>query len=265
MDSFPDLPPRYRLILCDLWGCVHDGYTVFPGVPERLLRWKDEGRTVLFVTNAPRSPAAVEQGLARLGLPARAFDGIMTAGESGVAALKGRAVGFLGTAADRADLEARGLRLVDGGFDEVACAGLTDERPHVGDYRDLLGEWRQRNVILHCFNPDRVVIHGGRRMTCAGALADLYRELGGTVHWYGKPFPDIYREALRLAGSPERREVLAIGDGVETDMLGAARQGIDAVYVSAGIHGGAPFPTDFSARHGLDQWAPIATVRSIGA
>ena len=130
---------------------------------------------------------------------------------------------------------------------------------------DELADWRSRDVTLHCLNPDRVVIHGNKRMVCAGALADAYVELGGTVHWYGKPYEDIYREAFRIAGEPNREEVLAIGDGLATDMLGAARQGLDAVYVASGIHAGEPFPSDFGVRHGVGGWAPIAAVATIGA
>lgn len=265
MEPFPDLPQRYRVIFCDLWGCVHDGYRLFPGVVERLLRWKGEGRTVLFLTNAPRSPGVVGRELVRLGVPAGAFNGVMTAGEAGVAELKGRPVGFVGTAEDRVDALERGLVLIDEGYDELACAGLTEEKPQVEDFAAELSDWRSRGIVLHCLNPDRVVIHGDQRMVCAGALADAYEALGGTVHWYGKPYPEIYREAFRMAGEPHRSEVVAIGDGLATDMLGAARQGIDAIYVASGIHAGEPFPSDFAAKHDLGGWAPIATVGSIGA
>jgi HAD superfamily hydrolase (TIGR01459 family) len=264
MDRFPELPARYRAIFCDLWGCVHDGFRLFPGVVERLEGWKGEGRSVLFLTNAPRSPQAVERGLAELGMPNQAYDGVLTAGEVGVAALRGRSVGFVGTAADRQDLVGCGLVPVEQGYGELACAGLTEDRPRVEDFADELAQWRERQVVLHCLNPDRVVIHGGERMVCAGALADAYLELGGTVHWYGKPYPDIYAQALRLAGNPHPSEVLAIGDGLATDMLGAARQGIDAVYVASGIHAGEPIPLSFAAEHALGDWQPIATVTSIG-
>ena len=260
MESFPDLPRRYRIVLCDLWGVVHDGYRLFPGVVARLRRWKREGRTILFLTNAPRSPGIVSRELVRLGVPQDVFDGVMTAGEAGVAELRGRPVGFMGTDADRTDLVERGLTLIDRNFDEVACAGLTEERPAVSDFAGELREWAERGVVLHCLNPDRVVIHGSQRMVCAGALADEYSRMGGTVHWYGKPYPEVYREVLRLAGNPDRSEVLAVGDGLHTDMLGAALQGIDAVYVTSGVHAGEPFPRDFGQRHGTGDWAPIATV-----
>ena len=124
----------------------------------------------------------------------------------------------------------------------------------------MLAGW---GVRMHCLNPDRVVIHGGKVVYCAGALADIYLELGGQVEWYGKPFPAIYSFALSLVGNPPSTEVLAIGDGLQTDILGAARMGFDAVFVTGGIHAGEPFPQDFSRDNGLGEWQPIAVVGSL--
>jgi HAD superfamily hydrolase (TIGR01459 family) len=262
--SFPDrLPDRYRLILCDLWGVVHDGVALYPGAAARLRQWRDEGRFVLLITNAPRPADAVEAQLGRLGLPRAAYDAIATSGEAGIAALNalGAPVGLIGTAADRADLERKGVPIADGDdFTDLACTGLQDGRPEPADYRADLERWAERDVHLHCLNPDRLVLHGGIPEACAGAIADLYAMLGGRVTWYGKPFPAIYAHAFDLAGKPPRDEVLAIGDGLQTDILGAAQMGVDAIFVSAGIHAGEAFPEDFAAQYGLDDWRPIGVV-----
>src|SRR5262249_60490117 len=114
--------------------------------------------------------------------------------------------------------------------------------------------------VRHCPNPDRLVWRGAGPEPCAGAIADGYGALGGKVCWYGKPHEAIYRHALPLAGAPPRESVLAIGDGLLTDILGAARMGFDTVFVSGGIHGGEPFPQDFAAGHGLRAWQPVAGV-----
>jgi HAD superfamily hydrolase (TIGR01450 family) len=250
------LPVCYRLILCDLWGCVHDGWRVFDGVPETLATWKAEGRTVLFVTNAPRSAAAIRVQLDRLGLDPALDDGIVTAGEAGVGALLGRPVGFCGTAEDRRDLEASGLEIADEGYADLACAGLAAGEG-VADYAERLAGWRNRDVLLHCLNPDRLAPHMGEMMVCAGALADAYEALGGRVAWYGKPYSAIYDHALRLGGVSDKTAVLAIGDGLRTDMVGAAAFGIDALYVAGGLHAGEEpvFP---------EGWRPIGTVETIG-
>nr|MBA2771792.1 HAD hydrolase-like protein [Sphingomonas sp.] len=108
-----------------------------------------------------------------------------------------------------------------------------------------------------------VVIHGGVALPCAGALADLYARLGGEVEWYGKPYPAIYRHALALVGDPPADAVLAIGDSLATDVLGAARMGFDCVFVTGGIHGGEPFPQEFAAENDLGNWRPVAVVDSL--
>jgi HAD superfamily hydrolase (TIGR01459 family) len=260
------LPERYRVILCDVWGVVHDGVTLYPGAAERLLQWRGEGRFVVLITNAPRTAEAVEQQLGRIGLPSEAWDGIATSGEAGIAALKllGKPVGFVGTRSDRAVLEGRGIQITDAeDFTDLACAGLDGRRQEVDDYVPDLERWAARSVRMHCLNPDRLVIRGGVPEACAGAIADVYEALGGPVIWYGKPHRAIYEHALHLAGDPPSDAVLAVGDGLQTDILGAARMGFDAVFVTGGINEGEPFPADFAAKYGLGDWQPVAVVDSL--
>jgi len=263
MSSWETLDPRYRLILCDVWGVVHNGVALYPGAAERLTRWRDDGRCVILLTNAPRTQEAVEQQLARIGLPSSCWDAIATSGEAGIAALKAldTPVGFIGTADDRRVLESRNVRFADDGeFDDLACTGTREGQPDPEDYRQELERLLARDVHLHCLNPDRVVVRGGVPEACAGAIADIYQMMGGRVTWYGKPFPAIYEHALDRAGKPPKEEVLAVGDGLQTDILGAARMGFDAVFVTGGIHGGEPFPDDFAERNGLGDWRPVAVV-----
>ena len=263
MNYWSGLDAKYRLILCDIWGVVHDGVRLYSGAAERLIQWRDEGRVVILITNAPRTAEAVEQQLARLGLSRDAWDGIATSGEAGIAALLElkKAVGFVGTAADREILEGRDVQIAEGrDFTDLACTGIEEIRPNVEQYFDDLERWVARRVTMHCLNPDRLVIRGGVPEPCAGAIADVYEQLGGRVCWYGKPHEAIYRHALHLAGDPPPKTVLAVGDGLLTDILGAARMGFDTVFISGGIHSGEPFPHDFAASHGLGDWQPVAVV-----
>ena len=263
MSPLDALDPKYRLILCDVWGVVHDGVTLYPGAAERLAQWRREGRCVVLITNAPRTADAVEQQLTRIGLAQDAYDFVATSGEAGIDALSAlsRPVGFVGTADDREILEGRGVRIAYGDdFCELACTGVTEDRPRPEDYRDDLERWADRDVHMHCLNPDRIVIRGGVPEACAGAIADIYQGLGGRITWYGKPHPAIYEHALHRAGKPPNDEVLAVGDGLQTDILGAARMGFDAVFVSGGIHAGEPFPDDFAERNSLGDWQPVAVV-----
>ncbi len=261
-----ELPARYRLILCDIWGVVHDGFRLYPGAAERLRQLRAQGRAVILITNAPRTSSAIEEQLARIGLSRDAWDGISTGGQAGIDVLKNisQPVGFLGTDEDRRILLDAGVAIAPGDeFSDLACTGLPKPRGSPDEYLPVLERFAGRGVRMHCLNPDRVVIHGGVIEYCAGTLADSYIELGGHVEYYGKPYPAIYRHALSLAGDPPSSGVLAIGDGLQTDILGAARMGFDAVFVSGGIHAGEPFPADFAAKNGLGDWKPVAVIEGL--
>lgn len=266
MSCLDTLDPKYRLILCDVWGVVHDGINLYPGAKARLRQWRSEQRCIALITNAPRTAEAVEQQLTRIGLPRDAYDFVATGGEAGIEALGAldAPVGFIGTAADRRILEGRGVRIArTDEFADLACTGTTENRPVPSDYLRDLERWARRDVTMHCLNPDRLVIRGGIPEACAGAIADLYQGLGGRVMWYGKPHKAIYRHALLHGGDPPKDLVLAVGDGLETDMLGAAQMGFDAIFISGGVHAGEPFPSDFAAKNHLGGWRPVAVVESL--
>jgi HAD superfamily hydrolase (TIGR01459 family) len=263
MRYWDTLDAKYRLILCDVWGVVHNGVELYPGAAKRLRQWREQGRCVILLTNAPRTEEAVEQQLGRIGLPGDCWDAIATSGEAGIAALNAldAPVGFIGTAGDREVLEGRNVRIADDrDFSDLACTGIREGEPNPEDYRAELEQLAERDVHMHCLNPDRMVVRGGVPEACAGAIADIYQMLGGRVTWYGKPFPAIYDHALRRAGSPPKEQVLAIGDGLQTDILGAARMGFDTVFVAGGIHAGEAFPEEFAAENGLGDWRPVAVV-----
>jgi HAD superfamily hydrolase (TIGR01459 family) len=266
MNFWEALDSKYRLILCDIWGVVHDGVTLYPGAEERLKQWRGQGRCVILLTNAPRTAEAVERQLKRIGLPGDAYDFVATSGEAGIEALNalGKPIGFVGTAGDREILEGRSVAIAENqDFTDLACTGTEEGRPDPRDYLPDLERWVDRDIHMHCLNPDRLVVRGGVPEACAGAIADLYQGLGGRVTWYGKPHEAIYAHALHLAGNPPKDEVLAVGDGLQTDILGAARMGFDTVFVRGGINAGGPFPEDFAERYGLGDWQPVAVVDSL--
>jgi HAD superfamily hydrolase (TIGR01459 family) len=262
MSYWESLDPKYQTILCDVWGVVHDGVQLYPNAAERLRGWRVKGRTVILVTNAPRTAESVEKQLARIGLPGDCWDGIATSGEAGIEALLalGAPVGFIGTPGDRVILEGRGIALTEAGFADLAVTGIDGVRLQAENYRRDLQRCLSREVVLHCLNPDRIVIRGGVEEACAGAIADLYEDMGGKVEWYGKPHAHIYEHALHLAGNPPIGTVLAVGDSLRTDVLGAARMGFDTVFVAGGIHRGDPLPADFGPQNGLGHWQPVAIV-----
>jgi HAD superfamily hydrolase (TIGR01459 family) len=244
IDSLAALPDRYRLILCDLWGCVHDGVMVYPEARALLMRWRRDGRIVLLLTNAPRPASAVRDQLRGFGLRPEGYDAVITSGETGLEAVRAEGIGtagFIGRDTDRDITLNLGLTLVDPGeSDVVICTGFDEARPRDEDYRPILSAMHERGARMLCFNPDRFVLRGGIAESCAGAIADLYEAIGGEVEWFGKPYARIYQrcmaEGARIAGRPlQSSEVVAIGDSLATDYLGAARAGFDFIFVTGGI------------------------------
>jgi HAD superfamily hydrolase (TIGR01459 family) len=255
MSNSPTPPPvsglsalaaNYRFLLCDIWGVVHNGVAAFPEATGALARFRAGGGRVVLLSNAPRQSAIVVRQLAKLGVPADAYDSVLTSGDvtrSKLAAHPGEKVYFIGAARDRAVIE--DMPVTETGIDEatlIVCAGLVDdERETPDDYMDALRRLSARRLPMICANPDKVVKRGDTLVWCAGAIADRYRALGGTIIDIGKPHAPVYEAAAaRLAelggGAVDKANVLAIGDGVETDVRGAVGQGIDVLFVASGIH-----------------------------
>jgi HAD superfamily hydrolase (TIGR01459 family) len=240
------LAPDYDLLLCDVWGVVHNGETAYPAAVEALHRARAGGATVILITNAPRPGAVIEKQIAGYSVPRSCFDTVVASGDVTREELQrwpGVRLFHLGPERDLPNYEGLDLRLVD--FDEadmVVCTGFFDDTVETpDDYRDMLAKIHARNIPFVCANPDIVVERGDRLIWCAGALAQLYEELGGEAIYAGKPHAPIYdlslARAAEIRGSAVARgRVLAIGDGVRTDLAGAVRQGFDCVFVAGGIH-----------------------------
>jgi HAD superfamily hydrolase (TIGR01459 family) len=251
-----EIAGRYDGLFCDVWGVLHNGVAAWPGAIEALRRFRDRRGPVVMLTNAPRPRAPVLAQLARLGVPDGVFDDVVTSGDVTRKLIKefSPRVLHLGPRRDHKIYE--GLDVVLVGPEEaetVVCTGLIDDRAETPeDYAGLLTRLKGRNLPLICANPDIVVEYGDRLLWCAGALARDYRALGGATYIAGKPHRPIYERAMarlsEVSGRPVPAErILAIGDGVSTDVAGAMRSGLDLLFVSAGIHAdeyGAPDDPD---------------------
>jgi HAD superfamily hydrolase (TIGR01459 family) len=237
---------NYDALLCDAWGVIHNGVELFAGASEALTKFRAERGPVIILTNAPRPSSIIPPQLDRLGLPRSAYDAVVTSGDATRAAIAERlpaAAYRIGPEKDDKLYEGIDIRFAPLRESEfIVCSGLVDDqRETPDDYRALLGEAAARGLPMICANPDVVVRWGGRLIYCAGALAEIYEALGGEVVYGGKPHAPIYDLALKsiaeAKGRPVPRDrVLAIGDGVATDIAGANAQGIDAIFV-AGPHG----------------------------
>lgn len=250
--EFSEISGQYDAVFCDLWGCVHDGVKVFPAAVAALQAYRARGGIVVLVTNSPRPKPSVAAQLERLGMPRDAWDEIATSGDAAQFGLVSGAVGkkvyhigavkdgsfFTEVAADLPQVAVDRVPLAEA--EGIVCTGLVDDRTETPeDYRGVLMLAREAGLTMLCANPDIVVDMGHERRYCAGALAQLYEEIGGTALYFGKPHPPIYDLARRrLAGLvsdlPDSR-ILCIGDGIATDIQGASGEGLDALFITGGL------------------------------
>lgn len=243
LERLVDLPKRYDVLFCDVWGVVHNGVAAYPVACEALSRARHAGRTVILITNSPRRRQGVARQLAMLGVPDEAYDGIVTSGDVTRALIEEgpEAIYFLGPARDHELLDGLAVRPVAAEAAEaVVCTGLfDDENETPADYDALLAAFKARDLPFICANPDLVVERGERMIYCAGALAARYRQIGGQTRISGKPHRPIYEAALAMARDLRGTAIgaiLAIGDGAATDLLGGQRFGLDTLFVTDGIH-----------------------------
>jgi HAD superfamily hydrolase (TIGR01459 family) len=266
VERLRDLVGGVDVVLSDIWGVVHNGLVAFPEACEALHSFRAQGGTVILITNAPRPADSVQRQLRKFGVADEGYDAIVSSGDltrQFVADHPGQKLFWLGP--ERHSSIQRGLDLVLAPLEQadyIVCTGpFDDETESAEDYRAMMMQARERGLTLICANPDIVVERGDRLVYCAGAIAELYRELGGEVIFYGKPHRPIYERAMALA--TERRghvtplnRVLAIGDSVRTDLTGAHGFGIDCLFLTRGIHS-----EEFE---GVDQLDPASVKELFG-
>ncbi len=266
VERLRDLVEHIDVVLSDIWGVLHDGLNAFPEACAALQSYRARGGTVILITNSARPADAVQRALRTLGVADDCYDAIVSSGDLArtyVANHPGQKMFWLG--AERQSAIYQGLDPVLSPLNEadyILCTGLRDEETETAeDYRAVLLQARERALPLICANPDVVVERGDRLIPCAGAIAELYRDLGGEVIYFGKPHRPIYARAIEVAGklrgrAPSLDRVLAIGDSVRTDLAGARSFGIDCLFVTRGIHA-----KEFED---VDQLDPAAIKRLFG-
>lgn len=255
IEQLSDISERYDVLFCDLWGCVHDGLRPLPAAVAALTAFREGGGRVVLMTNAPRPEGSVRRQLDAMGLPRETWDVIVTSGDAAQAGMLAGAVGrkvwHLGPDKDlrfftdipdalsgAPAVERVGLEAAEG----IVCTGPFSDADHPDDYRGQFLAAKARGLKLLCANPDIVVDQGDTRLWCAGALAALYDEMGGESLYFGKPHPPIYDlarsrlAAMGVQAPPER--ILAIGDGLYTDVQGAQGEDIDVIFITGGLAAG---------------------------
>ena len=265
-----ELAPNYSAVLSDVWGVIHNGVTAHSSAVDALLRFRRGGGRVILITNAPRAAAPIMTMLDRMGVTREAYDGLISSGDvtrDMIAPYRNRVVHHIGPATDD-DTLYDGLGVTRGRAEDAEAIVVTDldtddDTPDM--YRERMQLWLKRRLPMICANPDRVVEHGGRLIYCGGALADLYEAQGGRILMAGKPYRPIYDQALRMAEGAasrplDRARVLAIGDSVRTDAIGAVGAGIDLFFITGSIHA-----ADFGGEAAPDPAAVAALVSPSGA
>ena len=266
VERLSDLVNGVEVILSDIWGVVHNGLESFPEACEALHTYRQRGGTVILITNAPRPADSVQRQLRKLGVADETYDAIVSSGDltrNFVAGHPGKKIFWIGP--ERDSSIHRGLDAVMAPLEQadyIICTGLfDDETESAEDYRAMMLLAHEHKLPLICANPDIVVERGDRLIYCAGAIAELYRELGGEAIFYGKPHRPIYERAMALAAERRGRptsldRVLAIGDSVRTDLTGALGFGIDCLFLTRGIHS-----EEFE---GIDQLDPASVKELFG-
>lgn len=274
--ALADVSDRYDAVLCDLWGCLHNGVTPFPAAVSALQTYRTKGGKVVLLTNAPRPKSSVIKQLDGMGVPRDAWDEVVTSGDAAQYAMLTGAVGrklhHIGAAKDMpfftdfsddlakvaaAEPPFTLVSITDA--EGIVCTGLTDDLTQTpDDYRGTLLMAKTLGLPMLCANPDIVVHWGDKLLYCAGALAQAYEKIGGKALCFGKPHPPIYdlaRRRLGLLGLRDDAAILAIGDGITTDIQGAMSENLDAIFITGGIDATA-FGTDSDNpdKDLLDAW-----------
>lgn len=234
---------NYDYFLLDLWGVIHDGTKTYPGVIERLQYLKQMGKKVCFLSNAPRRAKKVAELLERLGISKDLYDFILTSGEatfSHIADLKKSGLYYYIGPDKDADLldELLHYKKTDDASkaDFAIITGFDDGNYDIAHKMPQLLEAKKNNLELICANPDLTVVkQTGEELLCAGILANEYKKLGGKVVYFGKPYDFVYERVFSLFSIDNMTKVLAVGDGIETDILGANRAKIDSAFIAGGI------------------------------
>lgn len=277
LTSVAEIAPRFEAWFVDIWGVMHNGVRPFETAGAACRRFREErGGKVLLISNAPRPWTSVEEQLGRIGVDPKAYDAIVTSGDAtrdGIRALGTAPILHLGPERDRPLFAGLDVRFASADEAQaVVCTGLYDDtKETAADYANLLAALKRRELTMLCANPDRKVERGKQIVYCAGAIAEAYENLGGNVVWNGKPYLPIYEMAFRklteLAGREiTKSRILAIGDGLNTDIAGAEAAGIASLFVASGIHVAAD--TSFDSAELANMFAgrkapPIAAMREL--
>ena len=228
---------NYEIFFIDLWGVVHNGIRLHPNAIDVLQKLSELNKQYILLTNAPRPNGTVKIFLKKMGMDESFLEKVYTSGQAALNYLKKnhlkQSFYHIGPPRDFDLFENfkknRSEKIENS--DYFLCTGLFEN--HDGDlnyYKDLLNNFTSRKMI--CTNPDLIVDRGNKREFCAGSVAMVFEKMGGEVIYFGKPFPEVYKQAVNY----NNKKILSIGDNFNTDIKGANLLNFDSMLITNGIH-----------------------------
>jgi len=243
-----EIADQFDLFLVDQYGVLHDGVVAYPGAVDGLVKIAAGGRKAIVLTNSGKDAAANLARLSALGFAASSLDAVVSSGDVALQLIKNGAFGpqfardadvcVIGRRGDTYVFSPDDFRLVSRPHDAsfLVLAGSDAPRTTLDDYRSMLTAAAQANVSAICVNPDITMIRDGALVPGPGAIARVYKSLGGKVEYVGKPSRAIFDHAVEIAAMGPHARVVVIGDSPEHDVAGARAIGLSTLLVRTGIH-----------------------------
>lgn len=240
-----EIAADYDGFLIDLWGVTHDGSAPYPGALAALQALRQAGKKVAFVSNSSSIAPHVAAQLTAMGITD--YDALVTSGGLVAQALQDE------NRLWRAGFAGKALLAGDGGIlaqynapvtlaREPAAAGLIinawygDRQAEIAAWQAPMQQWRALDLPMLCTNPDYDVVLAHGRLLCPGAFAAAYAAMGGTVHYYGKPYAPAFAAGRAALGLSSNARLAMIGDNLHTDIRGGQENGLDTVLILGGVH-----------------------------
>lgn len=248
LKGISEISDKFDVYFIDLWGVIHNGAQCYPEALKVLEKLKEQNKKIVLISNAPRPAAVVKVFLETIGLKSSGYDFLVTSGDitREYISLNSSKKNFyhLGPTRDIDLFKDLNVTLTSKEeCEEIICTGLvSDEEEKLQDYKILLDFFLNKKIPLICANPDEVVARGEKIVFCAGALANQYKQEGGMVRYFGKPYSEIYSFALKKIRAhkdfKDKKEIntLVIGDNIKTDIKGANLSNLDSVLILNGIY-----------------------------
>ena len=235
LENLSEIYNQYDAFIIDLWGVVHNGIRLNPGATEVIEKLNDKDKEIIFLSNAPRPSASVVKFLEKLQMEKKYLKNVMTSGQAARISLEKENYGkkFFHLGPERDNVLYSGLNIektVIEQCDFILCTGLFDDQMEdLNFYKSLLEKYSKKKLI--CTNPDLTVHRGSKVEFCAGKIAEIFKDIGGEVIYFGKPHKEIYNICLDM-----KKKNLIIGDNLRTDIKGANNIKMDSLFITNGVH-----------------------------